>query len=177
MQNATTQPKSQPLELFFYLTDAPTSSASVYVEVATVEWDSGTTTNQAIAPNQPNAKPNTSDLYKPGSEKPVGKTEPQPTAGGRTRFNTTVTVPFSFEVKQIILLSVKDAASNALIGSATMTLGTLVSNKAKNEKLSFSQNAAMKLKVMHEGVKSEQLIQDKASGVSTKRYIFISPYI
>jgi len=75
------------------------------------------------------------------------------------------------------LLSVKDAANNALIGSATITLGTLVSNKAKNEKLSFSQNAAMKLKVMHEGVKSEQLAQDKASGVSTKRYIFISLYI
>jgi len=44
MQNAPTQPKSQPLELFFYLTDAPTSSASVYVEVATVEWDSGSST-------------------------------------------------------------------------------------------------------------------------------------
>ena len=171
MQNTPTQSKSQPLELFFYLTDAPTSSASVYIEVATVEWDSATTTNTSIAPPA-NVKVDASSLYKPGSEKPVGKTEPQPTAGGRTRFNTTVTVPFNFEIKQIILISVKDATSNALVGSSTLTLGTLVSNKSKNEKLSFSQNAAMKLKVMHEGVKSEQLIQDKVSGVSNKIVIF-----
>ena len=40
-----------------------------------------------------------------------------------------------------------------------------MANKSKNEKLGFPQNAQMKLKVMHEGVKSEQLVQDKASGV------------
>lgn len=173
MQNATAQSKSQPLELFFYLTDAPTTSASVYIDVATVEWDSNTTIAKSINPPA-DAKQDNSSMYKPGSEKPVGKTEPQPTAGGRTRFNTTVTVPFNFEQKQIILILVKDAASNAVVGSSTLTLGTLVANKAKNEKLSFSQNAAMKLKVMHEGVKSEQLIQDKAAGVSNKKTIFYS---
>ena len=71
----------------------------------------------------------------------------------------------------------KDAASNAVVGSATLTLGTLVANKSKNERLSFPQNAAMKLKVMHEGVKSEQLVQEKTAGVSTKKDIFTSKKI
>ena len=119
MQNPGIDHSSQPLELFFYLTKPPKTHQTVLIEVAEVEWDQVATTASllqapvgSLLPRGGKVKSDFSNFVKAGSDKVLGQTEALSTTSSKLRFGSTVTIPYIFEKKQILKISVKDGSTN-----------------------------------------------------------------